>query len=81
MLLSVDLVPHGLRKAIGPKIVTVSGRDLLKHMAAQFEDAVEHAAREAKRAAEGDKGQLGVKGQPGAGQPGAGQPADPPPAG
>jgi hypothetical protein len=70
LLLSVDLVPHGLRKAIGPKVVTVSGRDLLKHMAAQFEDAVERAAQEAKRAAEGGKGQSA-----------AGQPADPPPAG
>jgi hypothetical protein len=56
-LLSVDLVPHGLRKAVGSKLVTVSGRDLLKHMAAQFEDAVEHAAQEAKRAAEGGKGE------------------------
>jgi hypothetical protein len=69
-LLSVDLVPHGLRKAVGSKLVTVSGRDLLKHMAAQFEDAVEHAAQEAKRAAESGKG-----------QPGTGQPAEPPPAG
>lgn len=50
LLLSVDLVPHGLRKAVGPRIVTVSGRDLLRHMAADFENAVEHAAQEAKQA-------------------------------
>jgi hypothetical protein len=50
LLLSVDLVPHGLRKAVGPRIVTISGRDLLRHMAADFENAVEHAAQEAKQA-------------------------------
>jgi hypothetical protein len=51
LLLSVDLVPHGLRKAVGPKISTISGRDLLRHMAADFENAVERAAREAGQAA------------------------------
>jgi hypothetical protein len=50
LLLSVDLVPHGLRKAVGPRLVTISGRDLLRHMAADFENAVEHAAQEAKQA-------------------------------
>ena len=53
LLLSVDLVPHGLRKAVGPKISTVSGRDLLRHMAAEFENAVERAAGEAGQAANG----------------------------
>jgi hypothetical protein len=53
LLLSVDLVPHGLRKAVGPRLVTVSGRDLLRHMAAEFENAVEHAAQEAKQARAG----------------------------
>ena len=61
-------MPDGFDEAVGPKMVSISGRDLLKHMAAQFEDAVEHAAQEAKRAAEGAEG-------------GEGQPADPPPAG
>jgi hypothetical protein len=50
LLLSVDLVPHGLRKAVGPKITTVSGRDLLRHMLREFETSVEHAAREAQEA-------------------------------
>jgi len=53
LLLSVDLVPHGLRKAAGPRLVTISGRDLLRHMAADFENAVEHAAQEAKQARAG----------------------------
>ena len=53
LLLTADLVPHGLRKAVGPKLVTVKGRDLLRHMAAEFENAVEHAAQEAKRAGRG----------------------------
>jgi hypothetical protein len=51
LLLSVDLVPHGLRKAVVPKISTISGRDLLRHMAAEFENAVERAARGAGQAA------------------------------
>jgi hypothetical protein len=48
LLLSVDLVPQGLRKAIGPKMVTVGGRDLLRHMLRDFESAVEHATQEAR---------------------------------
>ncbi|MGH3294199.1 MAG: hypothetical protein ACRDP7_20570, partial [Trebonia sp.] len=48
LLLPLDLVPAGLRKAVGPKLVTVSGRDLLKHMMREFETAVEHAAQEAE---------------------------------
>jgi hypothetical protein len=28
LLLPLDLVPHGLRKAVGPKLVTIGGRDL-----------------------------------------------------
>jgi len=56
LLLPLDLVPRGLRKAIGPKLVTIGGRDLLKHMAAEFENAVEHAVREAERG-DGDKDQ------------------------
>jgi hypothetical protein len=47
LLLPLDLVPHGLRKAVGPKLVTVGGRDLLKHMVREFETAVEHASQEA----------------------------------
>jgi hypothetical protein len=53
LLLSVDLVPHGLRKAIGPKMVTVGGRDLLRHMLRDFESAVEHATQEASDTAAG----------------------------
>jgi hypothetical protein len=56
LLLSVDLVPHGLRKAVGPKLNRISARDLLRHMAADFENAVERAAQEASQAG-GDKGQ------------------------
>jgi hypothetical protein len=51
LLLPLDLVPHGLKKAVGPKLATVGGRDLLRHMAKGFETAVEHAAEEARRTA------------------------------
>ena len=50
LLLSVDLVPQGLRQAVGPKITTVSGRDLLRHMLREFEASVEQTAREADEA-------------------------------
>lgn len=56
LLLPLDLMPHGLRKAVGPKLVTIGGRDLLKHMAAEFENAVERAVREAE-GGDGDKDQ------------------------
>jgi hypothetical protein len=50
LLMPLDLVPHGLRKAVGSKVTTVGVRDFLKHLAAEFEDAVDHAAQEAKEA-------------------------------
>lgn len=56
-LLPLDLVPQGLKKAIGPKMATVSGRDLLRHMAREFETAVERAAEEAKRSKENQPGE------------------------
>lgn len=48
VLLSVDLVPHGLRKAVGSKVTTVSARDLLRHMLNDFENAVDQATEEAR---------------------------------
>ena len=57
LLMPLDPMPHGLRKAVASKITTVDGRDLLKHMLADFENAVEHAAKEAKDAAKGEKSQ------------------------
>ena len=57
LLMPLDLMPHGLRKAVASKITTVGGRDLLKHMLADFENAVEHAAKEAKDTAKGEKRQ------------------------
>jgi hypothetical protein len=50
LLLPLDLIPHGLKKAVGPKVVTVGGRDVLRHMLREFPAAVERAAEEAKRA-------------------------------
>jgi hypothetical protein len=57
LLLPLDLLPHGLRKAVGPKLVTIGGRDLLRHMARDFQNAVEHAAQEARSAAAGENAQ------------------------
>jgi hypothetical protein len=56
-MLPLDLMPHGLRKVVGPKVTTVGGRDLLRHMLHEFDNAVEHAAEEAKRTAKGGKDQ------------------------
>jgi hypothetical protein len=70
LLLSVDLVPHGLRQAVGSKITTVGGRDLLRHMLREFENSVEHAAQEAKDAARQGEHRP-------AGEPSASEPAEP----
>ncbi len=56
VLFSFDLLPHGLRKAIGRKVTVVSGRDLLRHMAREFETAVAHVTEETKRASQADAG-------------------------
>jgi hypothetical protein len=77
LLLSVDLVPSGLRKAVGPKITTVSGRDLLRHMLREFETAVEHAAQEAQEARHAAAGQAATGQPPPAGEPAAGEAAEP----
>jgi hypothetical protein len=61
LLVPLDLVPHGLKKAVGPKLVSVHGRDLLRHMAREFETAVEHVAEEAQHAKEA---RPGGEGQP-----------------
>ena len=80
LLLSVDLVPHGLRKAVGPKITTVGGRDLLRHMLREFETSVEHAAREAQEAkqAGGAAGTAAGERNPPAGAPAGEPPASEP---
>src|ERR1700748_2142887 len=75
LMMPLDLMPHGLRKAVASTVTTVGGRDLLKHMLADFENAVEHAAKEAKDAAKREKARrprgprVGVAGGPPNGGP------------
>jgi len=79
LLLSVDLVPSGLRKAVGQKITTVAGRDLLRHMLREFETAVEHAAQEAQEAQEARHaaaGKAATEQAPPVGEPPAGEAAE-----
>lgn len=49
LLFTVDLVPRGLRETVGPKINVVGWRDLLRHIAQDFEHAAEQAAMEAEQ--------------------------------
>lgn len=49
LLLTVDLVPRGLREKVGPSLRTIGWRDLLRHMAEDFDQAVEHAGQEAEQ--------------------------------
>jgi hypothetical protein len=59
LLMPLDLMPHGLRVKVGSKVTTVGFRDFLKHLAAQFEGAVDDAVQEAKEAKE-----AGAEGHP-----------------
>ena len=41
--LTVDLIPHGLKAAVGPKLADKGGRDFVKQVLAELEGAVERA--------------------------------------
>lgn len=57
VLLPFDLIPHGLKKALTPKVVSEEGRGFLKILMHEFEDVVERAAEKAEQAkAEAEQG-------------------------
>jgi hypothetical protein len=42
-------MPRGLREKVGSQLRMIGWRDLLRHMAEDFEHAVEHAGAEAEQ--------------------------------
>jgi hypothetical protein len=52
LLLPLDLIPDGLKKAVAPKLATQQGRGLVKLLFSEFESAIDRAAEQAKAAAE-----------------------------
>jgi hypothetical protein len=70
VLLPLDLVPHGLKKAVVPKLVTEQGRGFVKVLLSELEGAVERAAEKAEGAKNAEKTPA---------VPGDGEPSPPPP--
>jgi hypothetical protein len=52
VLLPLDLVPHGLKKAVVPKLVTKEGRGFVKVLLSELEGAIDRAAEKAVSAKE-----------------------------
>jgi hypothetical protein len=52
LLLPLDIVPEGLKKALAPKLATQSGQGFLKLLFSEFESTIDRAAEKAKAAAE-----------------------------
>jgi hypothetical protein len=47
VLLPLDLMPHGLKKAVVPKLVTEQGRGFVKVLLSELEGAIDRAADKA----------------------------------
>ena len=52
VLLPLDLVPHGLKKAVVPKLVTKEGRGFVKVLLSELEGAIDRAAEKVVSAKE-----------------------------
>jgi hypothetical protein len=52
VLLPLDLVPHGLKKAVAPKLAGKEGRGFVKVLLSELEGALERAAQKAEEAEE-----------------------------
>lgn len=52
LLLPLDVVPEGLKKAVAPKLATRQGRGFVKLLLSEFEATIDRAAQQAKAAAE-----------------------------
>jgi hypothetical protein len=52
LLLPLDVIPDGLKKAVAPKLATRQGRGFVKLLFSEFETAIDRAAEQAKAAAE-----------------------------
>lgn len=51
VLLPLDLVPHSLKKAVGPKLGSKEGRGFVKLLFSELEGAIDRAAEQAEAAA------------------------------
>ena len=56
VLLPLDLVPHGLKKAVAPKIVGKEGRGFVKVLLSELESALERAVEKVEGAKEQESG-------------------------
>jgi hypothetical protein len=52
LLLPLDVIPEGLKKAVAPKLATSQGRGFVKLLFSEFEAVVDRAAQQAKAAAD-----------------------------
>lgn len=52
LLLPFDLVPHGLKKAVAPKLASKDGRGFVKVVLSELEGALDRAAQKAMAASE-----------------------------
>jgi hypothetical protein len=52
VLLPLDLLPHGLKKALAPKLAGKEGRGFVKVLLNELEGALERAAEKAEEAEE-----------------------------
>jgi hypothetical protein len=78
LLLPLDVIPEGLKKAVAPKLATEQGQGFVKILLSEFQGAVNRAADQAKAAAEQAKGGAEqAKGGAAAGAAQTGQPEVP----
>jgi hypothetical protein len=52
VLLPLDLVPHGLKKAVAPKLAGKEGRGFVKVLLSELEAAIDRAAEKVEGAKE-----------------------------
>jgi hypothetical protein len=70
VLLPLDLIPHGLKKAVAPRLASPEGRGFVRLLLSELEESVNRAAEKAKAAA-GEGAPPGAAGEAadGAGDP------------
>jgi hypothetical protein len=67
VLLPLDLLPHGLKKAVAPKLAGKEGRGFVKVLLTELEGAFERAVE--KTEAEAEEATETIPGAPGDGEP------------
>jgi hypothetical protein len=83
LLMPLDVIPEGLKRAVAPKLATQQGRGFVKLLFSEFDAVVDRAAEQAKAAAERAKADTATQNQPsgdagGDTRPRADQPDTPP---